>query len=170
MTLEKHSPIGRHYRGYKYFDEIIFKNDLRKKHLCQSLFFIKVASPRPLLKRTLWHKCFRVNFAKFLRTLFLQNTFGRLLLQILAVRNHLKIFSFKVRNINTPLRKKFPRVNNAPNMTQTYYGKLSWEYIWGMCRSQLETKCLKNKTHTGLKLYKKQKNFCFKLRKKRQKI
>ena len=38
-----------------------------------------------------------------------------------------------------------------------------------MCRSQLETKCLKNKTHTGLKLYKKQKNFCFKLRKKRQK-
>ena len=33
-----------------------------------------------LIKRKLWHKCFPVNFAKFLRTLFLQNTSGRLLL------------------------------------------------------------------------------------------
>ena len=30
MTFEKHSSIGRHYRGYKYFDEIIFKNDFEK--------------------------------------------------------------------------------------------------------------------------------------------
>ena len=42
-----------------------------KKQLCQSLFFNKVAGVRPviLLKR-LWHKCFPVNFAKFLRTFF----------------------------------------------------------------------------------------------------
>ena len=33
-----------------------------------------------LLKKKLWHRCFSVNFAKFLRTLFLQNTSGRLLL------------------------------------------------------------------------------------------
>ena len=33
-----------------------------------------------LLKKRLWHRCFSVNFAKFLRTLFLQNTSGRLLL------------------------------------------------------------------------------------------
>ena len=52
------------------------------KHVCQSLFFNKVAGLRPsiLLKKRLWHKCFPVNFAKFLRTLFLQNTSGRLLL------------------------------------------------------------------------------------------
>ena len=51
------------------------------KHLCQSLFFNKVAGLRPetLLKKRLWHKCFPVNFAKFLRTPFLQNTSGRLL-------------------------------------------------------------------------------------------
>ena len=36
--------------------------------------------PPTLLKKTLWHRCFPVNFAKFLRTLFLQNTFGQLLL------------------------------------------------------------------------------------------
>ena len=38
------------------------------KHLCQSLFFNKVAGLRPatLLKKRLWHRCFPVNFAKFL--------------------------------------------------------------------------------------------------------
>ena len=32
------------------------------------------------LKKRLWHRCFPENFAKFLRTPFLQNTSGRLLL------------------------------------------------------------------------------------------
>ena len=52
------------------------------KHLCQSLFFNKVAglSPATLLKKRLWHKCFPVNFVKFLTTPFLQNTSKRLLL------------------------------------------------------------------------------------------
>ena len=36
--------------------------------------------PQVLLKKRLWHRCFPVNFAKFLRTSFLQNTSGRLLL------------------------------------------------------------------------------------------
>ena len=52
------------------------------KHLYQSFFFNKVVDLRPetLLKKRLWHICFPVNFAKFLRTRFLQNTSGRLLL------------------------------------------------------------------------------------------
>ena len=33
-----------------------------------------------LLKKRLWRRCFPVNFAKFIRTPFLQNTSGRLLL------------------------------------------------------------------------------------------
>ena len=54
------------------------------KHLCQSLFFNKAAGLRPatLLKKRLWHRCFPVNFEKFLRTPFLQNTSGRLLLSV----------------------------------------------------------------------------------------
>ena len=50
------------------------------KHLCQSLFFNKVAGLRSatLLKKRLWLRCFHVNFAKFLRTPFFQNTSGRL--------------------------------------------------------------------------------------------
>ena len=41
------------------------------KHLCQGLVFNKFASLRPatLFKKRLWHRCFPVNFAKFLRTL-----------------------------------------------------------------------------------------------------
>ena len=36
--------------------------------------------PATLLKKRLWHRRFPVNFVKFLRTSFLQNTSGRLLL------------------------------------------------------------------------------------------
>ena len=42
------------------------------KHLCQVLFFLKVAGPESatLLKKRLWHSCFPVNFAICLRTPF----------------------------------------------------------------------------------------------------
>ena len=38
-----------------------------------------------LLKKRLWHRCFPVNFAKFLRRPFSQNTSGRLLLKNVSV-------------------------------------------------------------------------------------
>ena len=41
----------------------------------ETLFLIKFRpQPATLLKKRLWHRCFPVNFVKFLRTLFLQNT------------------------------------------------------------------------------------------------
>ena len=45
---------------------------LTGKHLCQSLFFDKIAGLRPatLLKKRLWHRRFPLNFAKFLRATF----------------------------------------------------------------------------------------------------
>ena len=61
------------------------------KRLCLSLFFNKVSGleaptkvfrPTTLLKKRLWHRCFPVNFVKFLRTAFLQNNSGRLRLTI----------------------------------------------------------------------------------------
>ena len=64
------------------------------KHLCHSLFFNKVAALRPatLLKKRLWNTCFPVNFAKFPRTPFLQNTSGRLLLYGDDLRTSASIF------------------------------------------------------------------------------
>ena len=62
------------------------------KQLWQSFFFNKVAGLRPatLLKKRLWHSCFPVKFAKFLRTPFLQNASGRLLLKIFEEEEYLK--------------------------------------------------------------------------------
>ena len=67
------------------------------KHLCEIPFLNKVASLRPatLFKKRLWHRCFHVNFAKFLRTPFLTEHFWWLLLY-LRRRNfckYVKIFS-----------------------------------------------------------------------------
>ena len=59
------------------------------KHICQSLFFNKVAGLRPatLLKKRLWYRFFPLNFAKFLKIPFLQNTSSRLLsLQTLRLK------------------------------------------------------------------------------------
>ena len=55
-----------------------------RKYLCQHLFFNKVADQRPatLFKKGLSHRLFPVNFVKFLRISFLQNTYGRLLLKL----------------------------------------------------------------------------------------
>ena len=47
------------------------------KHLWRSLFFNKVVGLRPatLFKKRLWHKCFPMSFAKFLRTPFVTEDF-----------------------------------------------------------------------------------------------
>ena len=57
------------------------------KNLCQSLFFNKIAGLRPatLLKKRLWHRCFPVNFVKFLRTPFhIEHLWWLLLNQVLV--------------------------------------------------------------------------------------
>ena len=59
---------------------------LTGKHLCQSLFFTEVGlRSATLLKKRLWHKCFPVNFAKFLRTPFLTEHLRWLLLDICTI-------------------------------------------------------------------------------------
>ena len=67
------------------------------KHLCQSLFLNKVAGLRlaTLLKKKLCHRCFPVNFPKFLRTPVLRNTSERLFLRMItlnAILSLLEIF------------------------------------------------------------------------------
>ena len=56
----------------------------------QALSFSRPSSnflkPATLLKKRLWHRCFPVNFAKFLRTPFVQSTSGWLLLVFILLR------------------------------------------------------------------------------------
>ena len=77
------SLISRSSRSEMFCKKGVLRNFLKftGKHMCQNLFFNRVTGPRPvtLVKKRLWHRCFPVNFAKFLRTRFLLNTSGRLL-------------------------------------------------------------------------------------------
>ena len=71
----------------------VLRNFLKftEKHLCQSLFFNKVAgSACNFIKKETLAQLFPVNFTKFLRTPFSQNTYGRLLLYVKGV------FSFMI--------------------------------------------------------------------------
>ena len=65
--------------GYNYIEssrpevfcnKVVLRNLAKStgRHLCQSLFFNIVADAKPatLLKKRVWHRCFPVNFAKFL--------------------------------------------------------------------------------------------------------
>ena len=65
----------RSIRPEMFCKEGVLRNveNFTRKHLNQSLFLNKVAglSPATLSKKRLWHRCFPVNFAKFLRTPFL---------------------------------------------------------------------------------------------------
>ena len=68
------------------------------KHLCSSLFLNKVAGLRPvtLFKKRLWHRCFPVNFAKFLGTPLLQNTYGWMLLGIELLVSYLRSWAVNI--------------------------------------------------------------------------
>ena len=68
-----------------------------------------------LIKR-LWNRCFPVKFAKFLRTRFLQNTSGWLLLNI---RRYFMYLSWRVRSL---LEYLFVKLRSfAINRTENYY-------------------------------------------------
>ena len=78
--------------------EVFYKKRCSQKFrkIHQSLFFNKVAGLRlaTLLKKKLWHRCVPVSFTKFLRTPFLQNTSGRLLLSTLQNSRKLQLKVF----------------------------------------------------------------------------
>ena len=67
----------------------IFRNFAKftENHQSQGSFFIKVAGLRSttLLKKRLWHRCFPVNCAKFLKTPFLTEHLRWLLLYVQSI-------------------------------------------------------------------------------------
>ena len=67
------------------------------KHLCRRLFFNKVAGlgPATLLKKSLWHRCFPGNFAKFPRTPFFTEHLRWLLLNLACILSNSSVFKPK---------------------------------------------------------------------------
>ena len=98
--MEKHRLIPRTISRSSRLELLCIKGVFRNfgkftgKHLCQSVFFNKVAGlgPATLLKKRFWHRCFPVNVAKFLsKNNFFKNTSWQLLLYLLHVRVMLTI-------------------------------------------------------------------------------
>ena len=78
FDFSKSWAVYRNNHSQMFFKTGVFKvfAKFTGKHLCQSLFFNKVARPKTPFKKRLWSRCFLVNFVKFLRTLFKQNISG----------------------------------------------------------------------------------------------
>ena len=85
------------------------------KHLRQILLFNKVASLRPvtLFKKRPWHRCFPVNFAKFLRTPFLIEHLRWLLLT--------RVFSVMLRFLTTQNNDHWYNFKNTYCWLQVIY-------------------------------------------------
>ena len=66
--------------------------------------------PATLLKNRLWHRCFPVNFAKFLRIPFLTEHFRWLLLDILIEFKFFDCFPVFVRNLDGTFESQLLRV------------------------------------------------------------
>ena len=92
--------ISRRSRPEVFFKKGVHRNFAKftGKHMCQSLLLNKVAGLRhaTLLKKRLWRRCFSVNFAKCLRTLFYIEHLWWLILDIcITFRSHI---TFKILN------------------------------------------------------------------------
>ena len=82
------------------------------KHLCQSFFFNKTAGLQPAtsLKKKLWHRCFPVNFAKFLKTPTLTEHLWWLLLFVSAnIYRSFRKITKTIRQIHFVIKNQFLR-------------------------------------------------------------
>ena len=84
--------------------------------------------PATLLKKRPWHRCFPVNFEKFLRTPFLQNTSGRLLLNFF-------LDLVKKLRINFLKQKKMYKRNSFKNINYFFPRGVIKIKFFNRCRS-----------------------------------
>ena len=88
--------------------------------------FLKGFKPATLLKKKLWHWCFPVNFVKFLRTPFLQNTFGRWtdsLLEVVIFLSHKQFFFSGEKVVDYPAQKLFCMIIRHRSSLQVFRKK-----------------------------------------------
>ena len=91
------------------------------KHLCQSLFFNKVAglSCASSLKNRLSHRFCPVNFAKFLRIPFSKNTSGRRLLRLFQISK-----GVYPNPCQRSRMQRFTKIANNKKLIHFKYGKI----------------------------------------------
>ena len=99
-------------------------------YLCQSLFFDKDAGLRPatLLKKRHWHRCFPMNYVKYLRTpFFIEHLWWLLLLYVPSLIIHLLRWSvvlvtafFRTQKVLLPMREKWRESLNEGGYPRTF--------------------------------------------------
>ena len=106
-----------------------------EKHLCQRPYFNKVADLRPetLLKKRLWHRCFPVNFAKFLRTPFLTEHLWWLLLRAPDFVSLPRLCT--IQNTSNSLAKAHLRIRFSQNSSQWLLSNVSYFFKKGKNRN-----------------------------------
>ena len=91
--------------------KVVLRNfaQFRGKHLRQVLFHNKIAGREPatLRKKRLWHRCFPVNFSKFLRTPLLTEHLWWLLLNNNMEKEALKRFGIFIANFTVNVFSSF---------------------------------------------------------------
>ena len=97
------------------------------KNLCQGLLLNKVAGLRPatLLKKRFWHRCFPVNFVKFPKRLFLQNTFGDCLFFQLTTNTEV---IFACQSFSVSMRQNLLKCSQIPS-------RELWKFEISMCNT-----------------------------------
>ena len=84
------------------------KGFFQKSHKIHRKTLVPESATATLLKMRIWHRCFPVNFAIFLRTPFLQNTSGLLLLLCWHAQHQLNVnyFNPQKQHFRDALRKR----------------------------------------------------------------
>ena len=98
-----------------------------QKSTCARVSFLMKLT---LLKKRPWHRCFPVNFAKFLRTTFYTEHFWRLLLKVLLRFSHF-LNQLINTNLSVNMEEQFWRVFAPKNTRNTY---------WVLCNSRFHFK------------------------------
>ena len=105
------------------------------KHLCQSLFFDKVAALRPatLLRKRLWRRCFPVNFVKFLKHLFYRTSLDDCFWKRRYLKGKVRVlanfFYFEENKVQKQPLKVFYKIGVLQNICSNW---LCGQNIWKM--------------------------------------
>ena len=103
MVFQQHAKIQKKLRIQ--FQENARTEDRRTDGRTDRPYFIRTLRLTPGLQKRLWHRCFPMNFAKFLKTPFSQNTSGRLLLCVqLKILIRFQIFQISMENATQQIR------------------------------------------------------------------
>ena len=116
-----------------------------QENTCARVSFLKRALKAcNFIKKRLWHRCFPVNFAKFLRTPFSQNTSGRLLLFIIKDYHfHQKLLSsnsqltFKHKILSMHMRKIWWRL-----CFQDVYDYILYTVVWFYVKNRWSSRAI----------------------------